>query len=237
VPARRRVLPMAAGRSQADRTTRPRTAGRGRPGAADPTAADPTAADPTAADPTAADLTAAGRERSGSTDCPTGAGYHRGPIASTGRRDLACRAALRVGITGRAATTRTREAKSRIQAAEADRARRRPAGTLLAGPGRTVLDRADMAPAIPDRADMVRAVPDRADMARVRPGPATRGQGLGRRIWVRRTAGLERPGHPAGRGHRAARDHRAARGRRDHRAARGLQGTKGDPGRRSRPGR
>ena len=236
MPARRRVLPMAAGRSQADRTARPRTAGRGRPGAADPTAADPTAA---------------GRERSSSTDCPTGAGYHRGPIASTGRRDLACRAALQVGITVRAATTRTREAKSRIQAAEADRARRRPAGTLLAGPGRTVLDRAcrrpagtllagpgrtvldraDMAPAIPDRADMVRAVPDRADMARVRPGPATRGQGLGRRIWVRRTAGLERPGHPAGRGHRAARGHR------DHRAARGLQGTKGEPGRRSRPGR
>jgi hypothetical protein len=168
----------------------------------------------------------AGRERSGSTDCPTGAGYHRRLIASTGRRGLARRAALQVGITGRAAATRTREAKSRTQAAEADRARRRPADTLLAGPvpagpvragpgragpgragpGRAdmapaVLDRADMAPAGPGRADMVRAVPDRADMARARPGPATRGQDLGRRIWVRRTAGLERPGHPAGRGH------------------------------------
>ena len=223
---------MAAARSQADRTARPRMAGQGRPGAAE-------------------DLTAAGQGRSGSTDCPTGGGCHRGPIASTDRRGPARRAALQVGITGRAATTRTREAKSHTQAAEADRARRRPADTvradtLLAGPGRAVLDRADAAPAIPDGADMVRAVPDRADMARARPGPATRGQDLGRRIWVRRTAGLERPGHPPGRGHwaplghrdhpaaRGHRDHPAARGHRDHRAARGLQGK---PGRRSRPRR
>ncbi len=122
------------------------------------------------------------RGRSGSPGCPTGGGCRREPIACTGHRGLALReaAALPAGSTGRAAKTRTREARSPTQAAEVGRVPR-PADPVRADPVRADPVRAD-----PVRADPVRAVLDRVDTrprraGRERRGGSIRGRGRGTR--------------------------------------------------------